>query len=352
MHGDGNGNGGQISNPMQSSHEWPQTSISSFTSSGFDTSSSIGWPNSYQSAQLAQEQEWQADANRRSLQQHQAEQQALLAEAEQISKRFQSANQSSQSSSPEEVKTEQQATNPAIPDQTSSTLSPTKKAPRSKSAKSVKSAKSLEASVKKDAGAIESSSSDSAHKNTTNTKKRKFTPATVAVESQVQDDVVDSDGRHRYPCLHAGCGKTFSTSGHRARHARIHTGESNCEEDKEVDALERERGEASVVLVTVKGSSESVFSLWSTLNTGGCLIYRWTSRSFVVYLATCSSTWEERATSIASLLTFFFHLLPLGPLIFHRNQALSLYFSRVWSLFLSSRQWTPAFQNSQDRHQR
>lgn len=32
------------------------------------------------------------------------------------------------------------------------------------------------------------------------------------------------DGKKRYPCTHPGCGKTFSTSGHAARHNRIHTG--------------------------------------------------------------------------------------------------------------------------------
>lgn len=31
--------------------------------------------------------------------------------------------------------------------------------------------------------------------------------------------------RKRYPCNHHGCGKNFSTSGHAARHARIHTGD-------------------------------------------------------------------------------------------------------------------------------
>lgn len=34
-----------------------------------------------------------------------------------------------------------------------------------------------------------------------------------------------SSGKRRYPCSHPGCGKTFSTSGHAARHNRIHTGE-------------------------------------------------------------------------------------------------------------------------------
>lgn len=33
------------------------------------------------------------------------------------------------------------------------------------------------------------------------------------------------DGKKRYPCQHPGCDKTFSTSGHSARHNRIHTGE-------------------------------------------------------------------------------------------------------------------------------
>ena len=32
-------------------------------------------------------------------------------------------------------------------------------------------------------------------------------------------------GKRRYPCSHSGCDKTFSTSGHAARHNRIHTGE-------------------------------------------------------------------------------------------------------------------------------
>jgi hypothetical protein len=33
------------------------------------------------------------------------------------------------------------------------------------------------------------------------------------------------DGKKRYPCGHPGCNKTFSTSGHAARHSRIHAGE-------------------------------------------------------------------------------------------------------------------------------
>ncbi len=36
---------------------------------------------------------------------------------------------------------------------------------------------------------------------------------------------VGDDGRKRYPCGHPGCDKTFSTSGHAARHNRIHAGE-------------------------------------------------------------------------------------------------------------------------------
>ncbi|KDN36783.1 hypothetical protein K437DRAFT_229541 [Tilletiaria anomala UBC 951] len=32
------------------------------------------------------------------------------------------------------------------------------------------------------------------------------------------------DGKKRYPCGHPGCNKTFSTSGHAARHSRIHAG--------------------------------------------------------------------------------------------------------------------------------
>ncbi|PWN35863.1 uncharacterized protein FA14DRAFT_122681, partial [Meira miltonrushii] len=31
-------------------------------------------------------------------------------------------------------------------------------------------------------------------------------------------------GKKRYPCSYPGCDKTFSTSGHAARHNRIHTG--------------------------------------------------------------------------------------------------------------------------------
>jgi len=33
------------------------------------------------------------------------------------------------------------------------------------------------------------------------------------------------DGKKRYPCSYPGCDKTFSTSGHAARHSRIHTGQ-------------------------------------------------------------------------------------------------------------------------------
>ncbi|PWN94184.1 hypothetical protein FA10DRAFT_223554, partial [Acaromyces ingoldii] len=32
-------------------------------------------------------------------------------------------------------------------------------------------------------------------------------------------------GKKRYPCAYEGCEKTFSTSGHAARHHRIHTGQ-------------------------------------------------------------------------------------------------------------------------------
>ncbi|PWN19211.1 the first and second Zf-C2h2 domains from Krueppel-like factor 10, partial [Microstroma glucosiphilum] len=34
-----------------------------------------------------------------------------------------------------------------------------------------------------------------------------------------------SGTKKRYPCTHPGCDKTFSTSGHAARHNRIHTGQ-------------------------------------------------------------------------------------------------------------------------------
>ncbi|CAO1638779.1 unnamed protein product [Sympodiomycopsis kandeliae] len=42
-------------------------------------------------------------------------------------------------------------------------------------------------------------------------------------EKKLKPSVVH--GKKRYPCNHPGCDKTFSTSGHAARHNRIHTGQ-------------------------------------------------------------------------------------------------------------------------------
>ena len=39
---------------------------------------------------------------------------------------------------------------------------------------------------------------------------------------------IDDEGKKRFPCGHPDCNKTFSTSGHAARHSRIHAGESDC----------------------------------------------------------------------------------------------------------------------------
>ncbi|CAO1636511.1 unnamed protein product [Jaminaea pallidilutea] len=50
------------------------------------------------------------------------------------------------------------------------------------------------------------------------------TGSTTTAAARTRSSIVQG-GKKRYPCNHPGCDKTFSTSGHAARHNRIHTGQ-------------------------------------------------------------------------------------------------------------------------------
>lgn len=215
---------GQLSlPPTQSNREWQHPSNSSFSPDDVNNSRSNGWSNNYQRAQMEQQQQnWQASLNHQSLissRQAQAEEEAIMAQAEEISKQFNSTANKVQSQPPQNVKSEDRIFKPATSDSTRKPRGARSTKP-STSTQAVKKEEVEEEDVK------QPTLSESSSK-VTNARKRKFTPATApaAVETEVEDSSSGSGGRSRYPCLHAGCGKTFSTSGHRARHHRIHTGE-------------------------------------------------------------------------------------------------------------------------------
>lgn len=56
-----------------------------------------------------------------------------------------------------------------------------------------------------------------------------YSSESVSGESGSSEGVVgggEKGGKRRYACLEADCGKTFSTSGHRSRHHKIHKGDA------------------------------------------------------------------------------------------------------------------------------
>jgi hypothetical protein len=59
---------------------------------------------------------------------------------------------------------------------------------------------------------------------TRNVKRDTASEGGVSPAENVHQAGTGAGGKRRYPCSHAGCDKTFSTSGHAARHNRIHTG--------------------------------------------------------------------------------------------------------------------------------
>ncbi|SNX82639.1 uncharacterized protein MEPE_01345 [Melanopsichium pennsylvanicum] len=70
-----------------------------------------------------------------------------------------------------------------------------------------------------------SSSSDSLHPYDGSMAPYGDIPGAKRTSKDGGSGAITVGGKKRYPCQHPGCDKTFSTSGHAARHNRIHTGQ-------------------------------------------------------------------------------------------------------------------------------